>query len=228
MQIEPKFRTLIDLFNKSLAEIDSMDKKCLEIIRADREESLTFEQLKAGARDFAVWLIQSQDIRIGDKVAILGKNRADWDVALWGVILAGAIPVLIDPERPVEGVINHLTHTDSRLIVMADDYQNAESRRELKDFTAGHGMVFIEMTIYEKAGDSEAVWRGRPALASNTRPGWPRHSLRPAGGEEQGQDALATGTRARCPRHGNEGKPVLSAVEGMPSPHTKHRVMSLQ
>ncbi|HUT45022.1 MAG TPA: class I adenylate-forming enzyme family protein [Sedimentisphaerales bacterium] len=152
MQKELKFRTLIDVFNESLAEIEFLDKKCLEIIRADREESLTFEQLKARARDFAVWLIRSQNIRIADKVAILGKNRADWDVALWGVILAGAIPVLIDPERPVEGVINHLTHTESRLIVMADDYQDAESRRELKDFAAGRGMVFIEMTVYEETG----------------------------------------------------------------------------
>ena len=161
MQTELKFRTLIDIFNESLAEIKFLDKKCLEIIRSDREETLTFGQLKAGARDFAAWLIRSQDIRIGDKIAILGKNRADWDIALWGVILAGAIPVLIDPERPVVGVKNHLTHTDSWLIVMADDYQDAESRRELKDFTAGHGMAFIEMTVYEKAGGSEAV----PALS---------------------------------------------------------------
>ena len=155
MQTELKFRTLIDVFNESLAEIKFMDKKCLEIIRADREESLTFGQLKASARDFAVWLIQSQDIRIGDKIAIIGKNRADWDVALWGVILAGAIPVLIDPERPVGGVTNHLIHTDARLLVMADDYQDAESRQELKDFAAGSAMVFIEMTIYEKAGLSD-------------------------------------------------------------------------
>jgi len=155
MQTELKFRNLIEVFNESLAGIEFLDKKCLEIIRADREESLTFEQLKAGARDFAVWLIQSQGIRIGDKIAILGKNRADWDVALWGVILAGAIPVLIDPERPVEGVINHLRHTDSRLIVMADDYQDAESRQELKDFAAGHGMAFIEMTVYEETGLSD-------------------------------------------------------------------------
>jgi len=146
---------LIDVFNESLAEIKSLDKKCLEIIRADREESLTFEQLKGKSLDFAVWLIQSQGIRVGDKIAILGKNRADWDVALWGVILAGAIPVLIDPERPVEGVINHLTHTDSRLIVMADDYQDAESRQELRDFAVRHGVVFIEMTIYEETGLSD-------------------------------------------------------------------------
>ncbi|MBN2593812.1 MAG: acyl--CoA ligase [Sedimentisphaerales bacterium] len=155
MQAEPKYRTLIDIFNESLAEINSPDKICLEIIRTDREEFLTFGQLKAGARELAVWLIQAQCIRIGDKIAILGKNRADWDIALWGVILAGAIPVLIDPERPVEGVINHLRHTDSRLVIMADDYQDAESRWELKDFAAGHGMTFIEMTNYEKAGLSE-------------------------------------------------------------------------
>jgi long-chain acyl-CoA synthetase len=153
---------LIDLFNESLAGIPStssgqaLDKKCFEIIRADREESLTFGQLKAGARDFAGWLVRSQNIRIGDKIAILGKNRADWDVALWGAILAGAIPVLIDPERPVDGVINHLKHTDSRLVIMADDYQDAESRRELRDFAAGHGITFIEMTIYEKASGGEA------------------------------------------------------------------------
>ena len=152
MQTELRHRTLIDLFNKSLTEIESPDKICLEIIRADREETLTFGQLKAGARDFAVWLIRSQGIRIGDKIAIIGKNRADWDVALWGVILAGAIPVLIDPERPVEGVINHLTHTESKLIVLADDYQDAESRQELKDFTASNDIASIEMTIYEKTG----------------------------------------------------------------------------
>ena len=143
---------MIDLFNESLTEIESPDKICLEIIRADREESLTFGQLETGARDFAAWLIQSQGIRIGDKVAIIGKNRADWDVALLGVILAGAIPVLIDPERPVEGVVNHVTHTESRLVIMADDYQDAKSRQELKDFTAGNGIALIEMTIYEKTG----------------------------------------------------------------------------
>jgi long-chain acyl-CoA synthetase len=146
---------LIDVFNKSLAEIESLDKVCLEIIRADRQETLTFGQLKAGARDFAVWLVRSENIRIGDKIGIIGKNRTDWDIALWGAILAGAIPVLVDPERPVGSAINHLTHTDSRLIIMADDYQNAEYRQELKDFAADHGIAFIEMTVYKQIGLSD-------------------------------------------------------------------------
>ena len=155
MQTEREFRTLIDLFNESLAGIERPYKKCLEIIRADRQESLTFEQLRTRARDFAVWLIRSAGIQVGDKIAILGRNRVDWDVALWGVVLAGGIPVLIDPERPVEGAMNHVMHTETRLIVMADDYQDETSRRELVEFASSRNVALIEMTVHETLGLDE-------------------------------------------------------------------------
>ncbi len=154
MQTELEYRTLIDLFNGSLSKIKPLDKECLEIIRAERQESLTFGQLKTKAQDFALWLIQDRDIHVKDKVAVLGKNRSDWDVALWGIILAGAVPVLIDPERPVEGVQNHVLNTDARLIVMADDYQDAASRQELKEWASGQGIGLIEMTVFETNGVS--------------------------------------------------------------------------
>ncbi|MFB0525061.1 MAG: AMP-binding protein [Phycisphaerae bacterium] len=148
MQTQLQLRTLIDLFNASFKRIESLGKECLEIVRAERQEKLTFGQLKTRAQNFALLLIQAEGIQPGDKVAILGKNRADWDVALWGIILAGAVPVLIDPERPVEGVINHLTSTDTRLLVMADDYQDADSRQQLREFACrqGQGLGLIEMT----------------------------------------------------------------------------------
>ena len=156
MQTKLKSRTLIDLFNESLSTIDLLDKTCLEIVRPDREESLTFGQLRGRARDFAVWLIRAKGIRPKDKVAILGKNRADWDVALWGTILAGAVPVLIDPERPVEGVKNHVAHTETRLMIVADDYQEADSRRELNEWASSSGIACIEMTVFEKTACGEA------------------------------------------------------------------------
>ncbi len=161
MQTQLRFRNLIDLFNQSLDRIKP-DKECLEIVRTERQEKLTFGQLKRRAENFALWLIRNQGIHPKDKVAIVGKNRIDWDVALWGAILAGAVPVLIDPERPVEGVINHLVHTDTRVLVLADDYQNAESRREIREFTSSRGMVLIEMTdtpfygvLEERTADDE-------------------------------------------------------------------------
>jgi len=152
MQTELKFRTLIEVFNQSLVRIEQPEKTCLEILRPDREESITFEQLCTRSRDFAIWLIQAKGIRPKEKVAILGKNRTDWDVALWGTILAGAVPVLIDPERPIEGVKYHIEHTHTRLIVMADDYQDVESRRELGEFASANGIVHIEMTVFERVG----------------------------------------------------------------------------
>ena len=137
------------MFSQSLLQVDP-DKTCLEVVRVERQETITFGQLKRVARDFALWLIQAGDIRAGDKVAILGKNRADWDVALWGIILAGAVPVLIDPERPVEGVKKHLISTDTRLIVVADDYQDTDSRRKLKEYARSRDLGLIEMTTHEK------------------------------------------------------------------------------
>ena len=145
MQTQLKYRTLIDVFNGSLTKVESPEKVCLEILRMQRQEKITFGQLKTRAQDFALWLTEDQDIRIHDKVAIVGKSRVDWDVAFWGTILAGAVPVLIDPERPVEGVKNHVLHTDTHLIVMADDYQDADSRRQLKEFASSDGLVLVEM-----------------------------------------------------------------------------------
>jgi len=146
MRTQFRFNTLIDVFNESLAVPGRLDKVCLEIIRTGRSEQLTFGELKSRAEKFAVLLSQAAGLEAGDKVAILGKNRTDWDVAFWGAVLAGAVPVLIDPERGVEGVIQHLVHTEADLLVMADDYLDEKSRRELRDFTADRGLGLVEMT----------------------------------------------------------------------------------
>jgi long-chain acyl-CoA synthetase len=134
METDLMYRNLIELFNQSLAKVTPADKICLEVLRADRHETLTFRDLKAQAELFATWLIRESGLGRGDKVAIVSKNRAEWDMALWGTILAGMVPVLIDPERGPHGVITHLQATDSRCLVLADDYAEEDARRELGDF----------------------------------------------------------------------------------------------
>ena len=170
MQTQLKYRTLIDVFNGSLAKVESPEKVCLEILRMQRQEKITFGQLKARAQDFALWLYGAKDIRVNDKVAILGKNRVDWDVAFWGTILAGAVPVLIDPDRPVEGVKNHVLHTDTRLIVMADDYQDADSRRQLCEFASGDGLGLVEMTETPLCVNSQGAGQLPDAIRTKIKP----------------------------------------------------------
>lgn len=146
-----RYENLIVFFNESL-EREISHKNCLEIIRTQRQESLTFGQLRTRAGEFAIYLIQKKNIQIKDKIAILGKNQADWSVAFWGVILAGAIPVLIDPGGRTKRIKKHLCHTDVKLLIMANDYQDKRSRQEIKEFTSNQGVDLVEMTVYEKTG----------------------------------------------------------------------------
>ena len=146
METALKYRSLIELFNQSLAAVTDLDRLCVEILRTDRHETLTFRQLQERARAFASWLMRESGLSRGDKVAILSKNRTDFDVALWGAILAGTIPVLIDPERGVHGVISHLQATDTRCLFMADDYEDQEARAELVQFGHTHHLRVVLMT----------------------------------------------------------------------------------
>lgn len=138
-------QNLAGLFRESVisAKPKFLGKTALEILRKDRQEQLTFGELAIKSYEFAFYLAQTKNIQVGDKIAILGKNRTDWDIGLWGIVLIGAIPVLIDPERRVGGVKKHLLNTDTRILVMADDYQNESSRKELKNF-----IPTIDMTSY--------------------------------------------------------------------------------
>jgi len=140
-----KFSNLSELFWWSLHQEDLDGRICVEIVRGERQETLTFGQLRRRAKSFGLWLRQRGGLRVGEKAAIIGKNRADWDVAFWGIVLAGGVPVLIDPERSIEGVIEHLRHTDSRFVVMADDWQQEQSQRELAAFARSSGIGFVEM-----------------------------------------------------------------------------------
>jgi long-chain acyl-CoA synthetase len=149
MQPQLKYRTLIELFNRSLAGAELTEKNYLEVLRTAREENLTFGRLQSKARGFAAHLVQRRNILPQDKIAVLGKNRADWDIAFWGTILAGAVPVLIDPGRRIEGVKSHLLHTDTKLLVLADDYQDAAARQKLKESLRNYNIGLIEMTIHD-------------------------------------------------------------------------------
>lgn len=137
------YRDLIELFNLSLARVSSCDKVCQEVIRTDRHDTLTFKQLRVNAEAFATWLLVESGLARGDKAAIVSKNRADWDPAFWGLILAGVVPVLIDPERGSQGVISHMQATDCRCLILADDYAEEEGRRELADFCRAQGLRLV-------------------------------------------------------------------------------------
>ena len=146
MELTLRYRNLTELFEKSVSAVTSPEKVCVEIIRADRRERLTFGQLQVQAHAFAHHLVEDEGIGIHDRVALVSKNRADWDIALWGTLLAGAVPVLIDPERGPEGVVSHLKATDASALILADDYATQEARDELQAYAQANQLSMSMMT----------------------------------------------------------------------------------
>ena len=75
MRTQFQDRNLIEMFNRALDGPPWLDETCIDVIRTERTETMTFRQLKDRARRFASWLIASPKITVGRKVAVLGKNR---------------------------------------------------------------------------------------------------------------------------------------------------------
>lgn len=125
-----RYSLLADLFWGSVltAKHQAVKKPILKIDRKGLEEEITLEELAKKSFEFANYLLRQKGIKAGDRVALLGKNRVNWDVSFWGIVLAGAIPVLIDPERKPKEVRQHLNHTKSKILIMADDYQGKQEQ----------------------------------------------------------------------------------------------------
>lgn len=169
METALKYRSMIDLFHQALAAVTEQSKVAVEILRPDRHESLTFGQLRQQVEGFATWLVRASGLQRGDKVALLSKNRTDFDVALWGTMLAGTIPVLIDPERGAHGVIAHLQATDARGVIMADDYEHPEARAELVQFVNTHHLCLVVMGDKPLGCDQAADPKALQEIESHTQ-----------------------------------------------------------
>ena len=65
-------------------------------------------------------LFKGSGIREGDKIALLGRNSANWCVTYLAVVTYGAVIVPILPDFKPEDLTNIIIHSDSRLLFVDD------------------------------------------------------------------------------------------------------------
>ena len=65
-------------------------------------------------------LYKETGIKEGDKIALIGKNSANWCVIYLATVTYGAIIVPILPDFKPEDLINIVNHSDSRLLFVDD------------------------------------------------------------------------------------------------------------
>jgi 1-acyl-sn-glycerol-3-phosphate acyltransferase len=80
----------------------------------DREETLSYAQLQAGAQALAAGLL-ARGIRPGQAVAIMLPTGVEYFFAFYGALLAGAVPVPIYPPARVTQIEDHL-HRHARIL----------------------------------------------------------------------------------------------------------------
>ena len=88
-------------------------------------------------------LLTQCGIKQGDKIAICGRNSANWTATFLGIITYGAVAVPILHEFKADNIHNIVNHSEARLLVVGDqvwenlneaDMPNLEGIIELKDF----------------------------------------------------------------------------------------------
>ena len=139
----------------------------------DGDRRFTYAELQHQARRFASSLI-GLGIRPGDRVAIWMPNGAEWVIAFFGAVYAGAVVVPLNTALSLHEIEYQVGQSGARIVIAAADYRKrnyaAESRqiaaalgRELQVVSVGPpGSAAGSLTWDEVNRDSEQ--RELPAL----------------------------------------------------------------
>jgi long-chain acyl-CoA synthetase len=108
---------LWSVFSETVARFG--EKTAVEIIRADRVETLTYRELRDLASAWSAWLLLN-GVAAGDRVAILAHNDPHWCAAYLGVLRLGAIVVPLDTNYSASQVATIVRDSGARLLITSD------------------------------------------------------------------------------------------------------------
>ncbi len=93
----------------------------------------------------------------GDKVALLGRNSSNWGVAFLATITYGAVAVPVLPDfNPVD--MHHiLTHSESRLLFVADSFLEKLNKEDLDGLDGAVSLISLN-PLFLKTVDLEGAW----------------------------------------------------------------------
>lgn len=105
---------LIDYISESIRK--NWDKEALSNYR---EEGYTYRTIAEKMLKFHA-VFSELGIKEGDKIALVGKNSADWCVTYLAVVTYGAVIVPILPDFKPEDLTNIINHSDAQALFIED------------------------------------------------------------------------------------------------------------
>ncbi len=109
-----RFSSVLDVFEQSCRKYADRDAfTCMG-------KAITYAQLHKLSRDFGAWL-QNQDLRRGDRVALMMPNILQYPVALFGAMRAGLTVVNTNPLYTARELRHQLLDSGARAIVVLEN-----------------------------------------------------------------------------------------------------------
>lgn len=91
----------------------------IEALSNYKEKGYTYKEIAEKIIKFHIFF-KEIDIREGDKIALVGRNSANWCVVYLATVTYGAVIVPILPDFKSEDLTNLINHSDSRFLFVDD------------------------------------------------------------------------------------------------------------
>lgn len=122
--------------------------------------------------DMAKWvakvhlILEHNEVKKGDKVALIGKDCAEWCMTWMGIITYGAVIVPILPQFHSDDIQHIIQHSDSRLVFVGEEHEKSLSLERMPEVKGCFGittLMVVEALSHEvvRGTDVETLFESR-------------------------------------------------------------------
>jgi long-chain acyl-CoA synthetase len=140
---------LIGYIEQSIRE--NWDKEALSNYK---EKGYTYKEMAEKILKLHI-LFKGSGIKEGDKIALIGKNSANWCVTYLAVVTYGAVVVPVLPDFKPEDLTNIINHSDSKLLLVDEKIYESLDITKIPEITGVFSLEDFGMTVSQNAGVKE-------------------------------------------------------------------------
>ncbi len=106
----------------------------IEALSNYREKGYSYKEIAEKIIKLHILFVDS-GIKPGDKIALIGRNSANWCITYLATVTYGAVIVPVLPDFKTEDLINIVNHSDSRLLCVDDKIHEAFDLPKMPEIT---------------------------------------------------------------------------------------------
>ena len=121
----------------------------IEALSNYREKGYSYKEIAEKILKFHI-LFRESGIKEGDKIALVGRNSANWCITYLATVTYGAVIVPILPDFKPEDLINIINHSDSRLLFVDDKIYESLDLSRMPEIIGAVSLDDFRMIIFSQ------------------------------------------------------------------------------